>query len=190
MSFIILLALAYIAGSVNFPILFFRMTGREDPRKHGSRNPGATNVYRQAGLGWAAGILFMDMARAMVVAFLATRWLSVGMVPWVGLALIMGNHWPLFHGFKGGKGVANYLGFTLVLAPVWALIGGLAWGSAFLIWRTPFLSSFSMVACLALGTTRIEGMNPVGILGVLATVLFIVACHHANIRGRWGRGQG
>ncbi len=190
MSFIILFILAYIAGSVNFPILFFRFTGRDDPRAHGSRNPGATNVYRQAGPAWAAGILLMDMARAMAVALLAIQWLPIGQIPWVGLGLIMGNHWPLFHGFKGGKGVANYLGFTLVITPVWTVIGGLAWGAAFLIWRTPFLSSFSLVACLALGTILVEGIHLAGVLGVLTTVLFIVACHHTNICQRWGRRQG
>ena len=182
-------AAAYVAGSVNFSILAFRITGREDPRQHGSGNPGATNVYRQAGLAWAAGVLLLDMARAMAVALLAAALLPVWQVPWIGLGLIMGNHWPLFHRFRGGKGVANYLGFTLIVAPVWALIGALAWGAAHLVWRTPFLSSFAMVLCLAVGTALVQGTGYRGGLGAMATALFIVACHHANIRGRWGGGQ-
>jgi acyl phosphate:glycerol-3-phosphate acyltransferase len=184
-----LAAVAYVAGSVNFSILVFRFTGREDPRQHGSGNPGATNIYRQAGLGWAAGVLLLDMARAVAVALLAVTLLPVWQVPWVGLALIMGNHWPLFHRFRGGKGVANYLGFTLVVAPAWAGIGALAWGAAHLVWRTPFLSSFAMVLCMTVGMALVPGMGVRGGLGAVATALFIVACHHANIRGRWGRGQ-
>lgn len=181
---------AFVAGSVNFSILAFRFTGREDPRQYGSGNPGATNVYRKAGLAWAAGVLLLDMARAMAVALLATALLSVWQIPWVGLGLIMGNHWPLFHHFRGGKGVANYLGFTVIITPVGAVIGALAWGAAHLVWRTPFLSSFAMVLCLAIGTALVQGMDAWGGIGAATTVVFIVACHHANIRGRWGRGGG
>ena len=188
--FIGVFAAAYVAGSVNFSILVFRFTKREDPRQHGSGNPGATNVYRQAGLAWAAGVLLLDMARAMAVAFLATALLPVWQVPWVGLGLIMGNHWPLFHHLRGGKGVANYLGFTVIVAPVWALIGVLAWGAVHLVWRTPFLSSFTMVLCLAVGTALVQGMGAWGGLAVATTVVFIVVCHHANIRGRWGSRSG
>jgi glycerol-3-phosphate acyltransferase PlsY len=187
--FISLFVTAYAAGSVNFSILVFRFTGRDDPRHHGSGNPGATNIYRQAGLAWAAAVLLLDMARAMAVAMAATALLPVWQVPWVGLGLIMGNRWPLFHRFRGGKGVANYLGFTVIIAPAWAGIGALAWGAAHLVWRTPFLSSFAMVSCLAVGTARIEGGGLGGGLGALTTALFIVACHHSNIRQRWGGRQ-
>ncbi|MBC2711578.1 MAG: glycerol-3-phosphate acyltransferase [Desulfosarcina sp.] len=107
-----LFAFAYVAGSVNFSILAFRLTGREDPRGHGSGNPGATNVYRQAGIGWAVAVLLSDMGRAVAVALVANTLLPFWQVPWVGLGLILGNRFTCFHGFKGGKGVANYLGFT------------------------------------------------------------------------------
>ena len=186
---ILIVAVAYVAGSVNFSILVFRFTHREDPRHHGSGNPGAANVYRQAGIGWAVAVLLLDMGRAVAVALVAEGLLPFWQVPWVGLGLILGNRYPCFHGFKGGKGVANYLGFTLVLAPVWAGFGALAWGAAHLAWRTPFLSSFAMVFFLAVGTAVTVDGHPGGTVGVVATALFIVACHHRNIRERWG-GQG
>jgi glycerol-3-phosphate acyltransferase PlsY len=188
-TFIGLSVAAYTAGSVNFSILAFRVTGRDDPRQHGSGNPGATNVYRQAGLAWAVAVLLLDMGRAMGVAILAAALLPVWQAPWVGLGLIMGNRWPLFHRFRGGKGVANYLGFTVVIAPAWAGIGALAWGAAHLVWRTPFLSSLAMVLCLAVGTALVHGAGVRGGLGAMATALFIVACHHTNIRRRWGGRQ-
>lgn len=93
-TFILLLVLAYLAGSINFSILLFRLTGREDPRQHGSGNPGATNVYRQAGAVWAAVVLLLDMGRAIAVAVLAQRLLNDWQVPWVGLGLILGNRFP------------------------------------------------------------------------------------------------
>jgi glycerol-3-phosphate acyltransferase PlsY len=185
-AFICLLVIAYAAGSVNFSILAFRFSGRQDPRQHGSGNPGATNVYRQAGIAWAAAVLMLDMGRAVAVALLAKALLPIGQIPWVGLSLIAGNRFPCFHGFKGGKGVANYLGFTLAVAPAWTAVGALAWAAAHLIWRTPFLSSFAMVLCLAVGTTWVVGRGW-GVAGVWLTALLIVACHHRNIRERWGR---
>lgn len=182
----LLFSTAYVAGSVNFSILVFRFTGRDDPRHHGSGNPGATNVYRQAGIGWALMVLLLDIGRAVAVALLASTLLPLWQVPWVGLALILGNRFPCFHGFRGGKGVANYLGFTAVSAPAWAALGVLAWGAAHLMWRTPFLSSFAMVAVLAAGTAILQDGAWVGIFGVVLTAVFIAACHHGNIRERWG----
>lgn len=186
-SFFLLLSIAYVAGSVNFSILVFRLTGRDDPRYHGSGNPGATNVYRQAGLGWAVAVLLLDMGRAVAVALLAKAYLPFWQVPWVGLALILGNRFPCFHGFTGGKGVANYLGFTLAIAPLSAGIGVLAWAGAHLIRRTPFISSFALVLVLAVGTAIEGSCQWQGTVGIAVTVLFIVACHHTNIRQRWGR---
>lgn len=185
-AFMALLAVAYVAGSVNFPILAFRFTGREDPRRHGSGNPGATNVYRQAGLGWAVAVLLLDMARAIAVALGAVMLLPFGQVPWVGFALVLGNCFPCFHKFRGGKGVANYLGFTAVVAPLWAGLGALAWAAAFRVWRTPFLSSFAMVFFLTAGTVLAEAADWPARIGAMVTALLIVACHHRNIRQRWG----
>jgi len=184
-TFILFLVLAYLAGSLNFSILLFRLTGREDPRQHGSGNPGATNVYRQAGAVWAAVVLLLDMGRAIVVAVLAQHLLNGWQVPWVGFCLIFGNRFPCFHGFKGGKGVANYLGFTLAILPIWAVLAVLTWGAAYLAWRTPFLSSFSLIAVLAIGWITSGEASPVHGAGVVTTILFIVACHHRNIREKW-----
>lgn len=186
LTFIFLMAAAYVAGSVNFSLLAFRFTGRDDPRRHGSGNPGATNVYRQAGIGWAVAVLLLDVGRAVGVALAANSLLPFWQVPWMGLGLVLGNRFPCFHGFRGGKGVANYLGFTLAVAPLWAGLGALAWGTAHLIWRTPFLSSFVMVVVLAGGTTIAGGADWRGGAGAVATAFFIVACHHRNIRERWG----
>lgn len=185
LPFLFLFVAAYLAGSVNFSILAFTVTGRDDPRGYGSGNPGATNVYRQAGIGWAVAVLLLDVGRAIAVAMVAKAMLTAWQVPWIGLGLILGNRFPCFHGFRGGKGVANYLGFSAAVVPAWAAAGGLAWGIAHLIGRTPFLSSFALIAVLAGGTA--VGMQWRGVLGTLLTVLFIVGCHHRNIRERWGR---
>ncbi|MDL2328826.1 glycerol-3-phosphate acyltransferase [Desulfosarcina sp. OttesenSCG-928-A07] len=182
MKLIFLFVLAYVAGSVNFSILVCRLSGLTDPRENGSNNPGATNVYRQAGPFWAGMVLLLDMARAIIIALLALYGLPVGIVPWIGLGLILGNRFPCFHGFKGGKGVANYLGFSLVLAPEWAGIGAVVWAGLFLLWKTPFIASFGLVACLSAGIITRPDIGASGITATLLITALVVAFHHRNIR--------
>ena len=88
---------AYLAGSVNFAILVFKALGKDDPRAGFSGNPGATNVYRQAGYFWAVLVLILDMSRALGVAFIALHLVPVTLVPWAGLGLILGNRLPRFY---------------------------------------------------------------------------------------------
>lgn len=175
---------AYIAGSVNFSILLFRLLGRGDPRRQFSGNAGATNVYRQAGLGWAALVLLLDMGRAVGVAAAAVWLLPYEWVPWAGLGLIVGNRVPVFHGFKGGKGVANYLGFSAFLAPWAATASVIAWYGVYRIWKTPFISSFAMVFILAAGTALVFNWHFIPLCGVVATAAFIVYSHRGNIAER------
>jgi len=176
-----LFALAYLAGSVNFSILLFRLLKKGDPRDAYSKNPGTTNVYRQLGISWAAVVLLLDMGRAVAVALICLKLLKIQLVPWAGLALIAGNRFPCFHGLRGGKGVANYLGFTLMVTPLWAAAGVLAWLAAFGIFRLPFIGSLAMVALLGAGTLAACSFHPVATIGVLATVALIYWAHKPNI---------
>ena len=130
MILILLILLGYLAGSVNFAIILLRLLGREDPRTQFSGNAGTMNVRRQAGKGWASVVLLLDVGRAAALAALALYLLPVALVPWVGTALVLGNRFPCFHRFRGGKGVASFLGFTIPLAP-WALFCRVWSGSSY-----------------------------------------------------------
>ena len=174
---------AYGAGSVNFSILLFKMLGKDDPRNAFSGNPGVVNVYRQAGLFMAAVVWLLDMSRALGVAFIAIRLLPVALVPWAGLGLILGNRFPCFHGLRGGKGVANYLGFTMIIAPVAAGLSVLGWLLAYAIWRTPFIGSFVMVLILATGTIVACEYFFSAIPGVVTTAALIYYNHKSNVLG-------
>jgi glycerol-3-phosphate acyltransferase PlsY len=187
MIFFVVAAMAYLLGSVNFSIVFFRITGRGDPRTQYSGNPGATNVYRQAGAAAAALVLALDMARAAAVAALALYLLDPAGVAWTGLALVAGNRYPCFHEFRGGKGVANYLGFSAMIVPWGALASALAWAAGYFAFRVPFIASFCMVAVLG-GATLYKWMNTApAVLGVLATIAFIVFNHRSNLADLAGR---
>ncbi|MGD1970557.1 MAG: glycerol-3-phosphate acyltransferase [Desulfobacterales bacterium] len=180
-SLILSIILAYLAGSINFSLLLFKILGKEDPRKEFSGNAGVVNVYRQAGLQMAALVWILDMGRSIGVALVCIYLLSAALAPIGGLALILGNRFPCFHQFRGGKGVANYLGFTTIIAPVAAGISALAWLAAFALFRIPFIGSFVMVFILGLGTLLACNFDPLSTAAVLATVALIYYGHKRNI---------
>lgn len=174
---------AYLAGSINFAIIFFKLSGKEDLRHSFSGNAGTTNVYRQAGILWAAVIFLLDIGRAVAVAIIACYFLQASLLPWAAFFLVLGNSFPCFHGFRGGKGVANYLGYTLLIAP-WAAIASAAiWLVVYGIFRVSFIASFFMVFVLALGQAYFAHWRLIAISGAFATLLLILFNHRKNIFG-------
>ena len=180
-SLILSIILAYLAGSLNFSILLFKILGKKDPRKEFSGNPGIVNVYRQAGLLLAFLVWLLDLGRAIGVSLACIYLLAAPLAPIGGLALVLGNRFPCFHQFRGGKGVANYLGFTTPLAPLAAGISVLAWLAAFAVFRIPFIGSFVMVFILGTGTLFVCNFDPLSTTAVLATVALIYYGHKRNI---------
>ncbi|MCP4629439.1 MAG: glycerol-3-phosphate acyltransferase [bacterium] len=180
-SLILSIIFAYLAGSINFSILLYKISGKKDPRKEFSGNPGVVNVYRQAGLLMAALVWLLDMGRAIGVALACIYLLPGAQVPIGGLALILGNRFPCFHQFRGGKGVANYLGFTTIIAPLAAGISALAWLATFALFRIPFVGSFVMVFFLGTGTLLACNFDPLSTAAVLATVALIYYGHERNV---------
>ena len=126
-------------------------------------------------------MLLMDLARAMVIALISTSLLQMELVPWVGLGLVLGNRFPCFHNLRGGKGVANYLGFTMVIAPLAAGVAALSWVVAYAFFRIPFVGSFLMVFILAAGTLLACDFRLIAALGILATVALIYYGHRRNV---------
>ncbi len=172
---------AYLAGSINFAIIFFKLTGKEDPRLSYSGNAGTTNVYRQAGIIWAAVIFLLDIGRAFAVAIIACYYLKTFLLSWAAFFLVLGNSFPCFHGFHGGKGVANYLGYTLLIAPWAALASAVIWLVTYGIFRITFIASFFMVFILALGQAYFAHWKLIAVSGALATFLLILFNHRKNI---------
>lgn len=181
MRLALILLLAYVAGSINFAIILLGWLHKEDPRTKFSGNAGTTNVFRQAGKGWAAVVLLLDAGRALGLAALALCLLPAAWVPWVGAALVAGNRFPCFHRFRGGKGVASFLGFTVWISPWGAALSCLVWVAVYGIVRIPFIASFFMV--LILGGAAVWSGEPgvVPITGTAATLLLIFFSHRKNV---------
>jgi glycerol-3-phosphate acyltransferase PlsY len=183
------LLLAYLTGSINFAIILLRLLGKEDPRTQFSGNAGTTNVYRQAGRGWAAVVLLLDVGRAVALAALAVGSLPFAFVSWIGFALVVGNRFPCFHGFHGGKGVAGYLGFTLPVSPWAAVLSCLVWVIVHRIVHIPFIASFFMISILGGGMAMAGDPDAASLAGTFATVLLIVSNHRRNIAALLAEGR-
>ena len=123
---------AYLIGSLSFAVIVSKFYGLDDPRSYGSGNPGATNVLR-SGRKKAAALTLLGDALKGLVAVLLARWLQShfgladAVVAAVAVAVLAGHMWPLFFGFKGGKGVATALGVLLALSWPVALICAAVW---------------------------------------------------------------
>jgi acyl phosphate:glycerol-3-phosphate acyltransferase len=182
---ILIFSIAYLAGSINFAIIFFRLAGKADPRLKFSGNAGTTNVYRQAGIVWAIIVFLLDIGRAIAVAFCAVYWLPADFIPWAGFFLVLGNSYPCFHGFSGGKGVANYLGFSLFVAPWSAFFAAVIWLAAYGVYRIPFVASMFMIFTLAMGQALFFNWALIPIISIATTFLLILFNHRVNIIRYW-----
>jgi acyl phosphate:glycerol-3-phosphate acyltransferase len=182
---ILVCSIAYLAGSVNFAIIFFKLTGKADPRLSFSGNAGTTNVYRQAGMLWAVIVFILDIGRAIAVASVAVYWLPASFVPWAGFFLVSGNSYPCLHRFYGGKGVANYLGFSLFVAPWSACLSAIIWLAVYGIYRVPFVASFFMIFALAVGQAYFFSWAFSAVAGSTATLALILLNHRKNIIKAW-----
>lgn len=174
---------AYLLGAVPSSYLVARWMGGIDLRTVGSRNLGATNLYRQ--LGWKAAIpagLF-DLLKGTVPALLAGR--MTGAPEWwplaVGLSAVLGHVYSPFVGFKGGKGVATAAGVFLAVAPLSIGVALVVWVG--LLWGTGYMSVASMVAAMSFAVATplfYSGRPTLAIVGSLMCG-FIVFTHRTNI---------
>lgn len=177
-----LLIAAYLAGSLSSAILVSKLFGLPDPRSNGSGNPGATNVLRLGGRQAAALTLLGDMLKGLAPVLVA-KYLGLPPLVLAGVALaaFLGHLYPVFFGFRGGKGVATFLGVLLGLS--WWVGGGVA-----LTWLAmAALARFSSLAALTAAFMAPLYLHWVGapaeflIVAVVMTTL-LVWRHHSNIR--------
>ncbi|MBA3511504.1 glycerol-3-phosphate 1-O-acyltransferase PlsY [Sphingomonas sp.] len=119
--------LGYLLGSIPFGLLLTRVAGKGDVRQIGSGNIGATNVLRAGGKGLAAATLLLDTLKGAAAVLLARALLGPGSEMFAATGALLGHLYPVWLRFKGGKGVATFLGILIPLLPVAALIYALVW---------------------------------------------------------------
>jgi len=170
----------YLLGSIPFGLIFSRVAGAGDIRKIGSGNIGATNVLR-TGKRWAAlATLICDGGKGALAVGLARYWHGDAVAVFAGLGAFLGHLFPVWLGFKGGKGVATFLGVTLALFwPVGLLALG-TWAAVAGVWRMSSLSAL-VAACLAPLYMLAFG-QPLFALFEFFLAMLILVMHRENIQ--------
>jgi len=183
-----LIPVAYLLGSISFAVAVCRAMGLPDPYTHGSKNPGATNVLRTGNKVAAALTLIGDAAKGWLAVIFSRAVLgdpsqtNVNMLlGLVAIAVFLGHLYPIFHRFKGGKGVATAAG--ILFAINWAL--GLAtlgtWLIVAIFMRYSSLAALCAAVFAPIYFTFLFGVQPMGLAIVVMSALLIYR-HRGNIR--------
>lgn len=173
------LAFGYLLGSIPFGLILTRMAGLGDVRKIGSGNIGATNVLRTGNKKLAAATLLLDALKGTAAAAIASLWgIEAGIA--AGLAAFLGHLYPVWLGFKGGKGVATYIGVLLGLVPWMVLVFAAIWLAMAKISRYSSLSALVATAVIPV-VLYLTGHEKVALLFAVMTLITWVK-HRANIK--------
>ena len=185
-EYLVMVPVAYLVGSLPFGLLAGKLVAKVDIRDYGSGKIGMTNVLRTAGVTAAAVVLLLDMGKAVAVV-VAARFLfdSYAVEAVSALAVIFGHNWPVFIGFRGGRGTASGWGGLLILSPIAGVIAtviGLG-----LVGLTRYVSLGSIMAAslgsVALIVLAVFGQEPLvySWYGVIGGTLIVVR-HRDNIQ--------
>jgi glycerol-3-phosphate acyltransferase PlsY len=182
------IALGYLLGSISGSLLIGRLRG-VDIRTQGSGNAGGTNAFRTQGPWFGLGVGLIDVGKGVLAAWLGGFGLAAGtpaltMALLTGAAAAAGHVWPLYHGFRGGKGVAVVIGVLLVLWP--AALAALLGVLLLVLTTTGYVGLGSMLAGAALIPTAIlfapEQDRTVWIIAAVMIATFILYTHRINVR--------
>lgn len=179
------LASAYVIGSIDFAVIVARMHG-VNIREVGSGNPGASNVLRSIGRLPAALVMIGDTMKGVIGAAMGMIASGVAdpLVEWAflaGLLAVVGHCYPVFHRFKGGKGVATGLGVMLFTVPLVGLIAIAVWGVLVALTKTASISSLAAIL-LSIPLAIWQGVTGMSLVWFLLTVALIFWRHRGNIQ--------
>ncbi|WP_285295681.1 glycerol-3-phosphate 1-O-acyltransferase PlsY [Aureimonas altamirensis] len=171
--------IGYLCGSIPFGLVLARAFGFGDIRKIGSGNIGATNALRTGNKPLAALTLAGDILKGTIPVLIGWRW-GVEVACIAGLFAFLGHLFPVWLGFKGGKGVATYIGVLLGLAPLGVAIFAAIWLAVALLFRYSSLAALTATLVVPIALWLL-GYDTIAGLAALLTVLVYLK-HHANIR--------
>jgi len=177
---------AYLIGSISFAVVVSRTLGLADPRTYGSKNPGATNVLRSGSKAAAVLTLLGDAVKGWLAVWLVQRYgARLGVGEWgvalAGIAVFIGHLYPVFFGFKGGKGVATAAGVIVAFNPWLGLASGLTWLIIAFFFRYASLASLVAAVFAAFYSAFGWGFDE-RFIAIAVIAGLIVSRHQANIR--------
>lgn len=174
------LTLSYLVGSIDFGVIVPRMMGI-DIYDEGSGNPGASNVFRTLGKRAGALVLLGDAVKGVIAAAVGEIMIGNGFGFVTGLAAVVGHVLPVWHRFRGGRGVATALGVALYMEPVVGLVLMVLWTLIVLVWKTASIASLVAMALYVPGLA-VLGVHGDDLLWAGAIALVVIVRHASNIR--------
>jgi acyl phosphate:glycerol-3-phosphate acyltransferase len=172
-------AIGYLLGSIPFGLLLTRLAGLGDIRHIGSGSIGATNVLRTGNKTIAALTLVFDVVKGSAAPLIGGAWSTEAALAG-GAAVVIGHMFPVWLGFRGGKGVATALGVLLVLAWKVALLAFLLWLATAAVFRYSSLAALvAAIAAVVLGAVLVDPARA-GLIALIAVL--VILRHHENIR--------
>ncbi|PTE11953.1 glycerol-3-phosphate 1-O-acyltransferase PlsY [Mesorhizobium helmanticense] len=175
---VLAIVFGYLLGSIPFGLLITRAAGLGDVRKIGSGNIGATNVLRTGNKGLAAVTLLLDALKGTAAVLIAGRFApELGL--WAGLGAFLGHLFPAWLGFKGGKGVATYLGVLIALAWQVALIFAVVWLAVAFLARYSSLAALTAAIIVPIALYFLSTPQIAGLFALMS--LIVIIKHRANI---------
>lgn len=177
-SLIPALVFGYLLGSIPFGLLLTRAAGLGDVRKIGSGNIGATNVLRTGNKGLAAATLLLDALKGTAAVLIAGHF-APDLAIWAGLGAFLGHLFPVWLGFKGGKGVATYLGVLIGLAWQVALIFAVVWLVMAFLFRYSSLAALTAAVIVPIALYVLSTPQNAALFVVMSIIVFIK--HRENI---------
>jgi glycerol-3-phosphate acyltransferase PlsY len=176
---ILALALGYLFGSIPFGLILTRLGGKGDLREVGSGNIGATNVLRTGSKGLAALTLILDCLKATAAVLVARLLFGEDVQTFAATGAVLGHLYPVWLKFRGGKGVATFLGVLIPLLPIAAAVYAVVWLTLLLTIRISSVAGMAAAASAPL-TAAILGNEPLFPM-LLGFALLIVWKHRENI---------
>jgi len=171
----------YLLGSIPFGLVLTRLAGQGDIRKIGSGNIGATNVLRTGRKGLAAATLLLDGAKGAVAVLIAGIWSQdMAVLAGAGAGAMLGHCFPVWLGFKGGKGVATALGILLAIAWPVGLLACLTWLVMAVVFRYSSAAALTALALAPVSAWYLADPPRAYLAALIATLVWIR--HHENIR--------
>ena len=177
---VIAFVLAYLVGSIDFGVIVPRAMGI-DIYEHGSGNPGTSNVFRTIGKRAAALVLVGDLLKGVAAAALGALWVGEVAGFACGFAAVLGHVFPVWHGFRGGRGVATAIGAALWLAPLFGLVLAVGWGGVVAVTKTASVASIVAMVLYVPGFA-VTGHRGASLWWAAATAVLVLARHASNIR--------
>ena len=171
--------LGYAFGSIPFGLILARLAGKGDIRQQGSGNIGATNVLRTGSKWLAAATLLLDLTKGLLPVLLAKQFFPEA-VGWAALFAVIGHCFPVWLGFKGGKGVATNAGVCFGLAWQLGLVYAVVWIGLLAITRISSLAGMSAVVAAAIAAVIFGWPGYAVVLALIA--LLVVWLHREDIR--------